>query len=226
MRKLAAALIALGVIALIALCGVAYVGVAQIPVLSAVFGMDKARDLGVVADNTGWEKLVTDNGVVLSSPRANYTLSSKHTFSGTINYSGTVSEAVLAALPEMNANVGPIRDVSFRIHAGSIEVAAFADLSSYGYPIAGPVYGTFNVTRTGPHSISLDPKTVDFGHLPVPADMSSKVKDGLNSWINGRLATIPELKIDTLTLNEGSITFAGTLPKTYGADVAKTGDLP
>jgi hypothetical protein len=226
MRKLAALLIALAIIAIGGLSAVAYVGVAQVPVLSAVFGMDKARDLGVKPDNAAWQKLLTDNGFQMPSTKANYTLSSKHSFSGSVTYSGTVSQETLNALPEWSANVGPVRDVSFRFHAGSVEVSAFADLSSYGVPAAGPVYGSFKVTKTGAHSVKIEPISVDFGHLPIPADMTSRVSGDLNSWVNGRLAAIPELSIETLTFNEGSVTFAGTLPKTYSADAPKAGQLP
>src|SRR5665811_2593504 len=78
MRRL---LIVLGSLVIVVALAVSWLGVVQVPVLSAAFGMDKPRDLQMVQDRAAFNDFCAKWGIERPSPAANYTLSSKHHWS-------------------------------------------------------------------------------------------------------------------------------------------------
>jgi hypothetical protein len=72
----------------------------------------------------------------------------------------------------------------------------------------------------------VDLRSVEFGRIPVPADLAKTAEDAINSYLAGRLATITGLSIQTFALEEAGVHFVGTLPETYEADPPGAGQLP
>jgi hypothetical protein len=227
MRALIKVVVVVAVLAVIVGGVAAWAGVVQVPVLSAAFGMDRPADLGAAKpDVAAYDAFVTKHGLVHTSPDANYTLASKHTFAGSYALDAVIPEAVILATRTLRGNAPSFRDVTVRFHDGSAEAAAFVDLSPYGYPLAGPVRTAFRVAVTGPRSVQVSIDSLQFGRIGVPGDILARAQDGVNAYLAARLATIDGLKIDAFTFQEGGVHFAGTLPKTYGAAAPKAGDLP
>jgi hypothetical protein len=110
---------------------VSWLGVAQVPVLSAAFGMDHPRDLHMVRDPAALNAFTSKWGIELPSPTQNYTLASKHHYSGSVQIDDTISEGALAALPEYSAPNPRVSQMQFRIHEGSIEMSAFVKVPGY-----------------------------------------------------------------------------------------------
>ncbi len=227
MRALVRLVVVLAVLAVLAGGVAAWVGVLQVPVLSAWFGMDRPRDLGSAQpDPAAYTALSTRLGVKLPSPAANYTFSSHHEFSGSVALDETIPESTILAIREFRTNTPGLRDVSVRFHAGSAEAAAFIDLAPYGYPLSGPIYTSFRVTVAGPKQVTVALDALDFGRLGVPGDVRTRAVDALNSYLATRLAQIDGLNVSTLAFREGAVHFAGTLPTTYEASPPQPGAMP
>lgn len=224
MRKLIGIVVVLLVVLAVPVGAVAWSGVVQVPVVSSVLGMDHARDLGMQQDRPAFEAFCEQFGIERPSAPENYTLGSRHDWSGSVPVDGVISEAALGSLREFNSPNPYLSGINFRIHDGYVEMAAFVK-SVPGYPISGPVYGQFSIARTGPHSVSLDITQLQFGNIGVPGDMVKQAKDGLNTYVNATIVKAG-ITIDALELREGGIYFKGTWPKTITADPPFAGDVP
>ena len=217
-------LIVLGGLVLAAVVAVSWLGVAQVPVLSSAFGMDRPRDLQMAqADRAAFNDFCTKWGIQRPSAAENYTLSSKHHWPGSVKVDDTISEAALASLREFNTSNAHFRDIQFRIHEGSAELSAFVNVP--GYPVSGPMYGQFSISRTSSRTVAIDISHLDFGRIGVPGNVVDTVRTTLDGYLN---ATILEagITIDTLELHEGAIRFKGTWPKTISADPPNPADVP
>jgi hypothetical protein len=206
-----------------AVVGIAFLGVAQVPLLSSVFGTDHARDLGMVRDQGAYDTLVAKYGIEMPSPAGQYTLSSRHTRSGSFAFDDVVSEATLAAIREFQAPDSRVKDLQFRIHPGEVELSAFVQVP--GYPLAGPVYGRFAVGRTGDQSVSVSISQLDYGRLGVPGNIASDVQARLEDYVNQRLVEAG-VHIERLELGDGSVSFAGDLPQTIEAAPPEPNAVP
>ena len=227
MRALVRLIVVVAVLAVLVGGVAAWMGVVQVPVLSSAFGMDRPADLGAAKpDVAAYDAFVQKHKLVHTSPDANYTLASTHTFAGSYALNDVIPEAVILATRTLRGNAPSIHDVTVRFHDGSAEAAAFVDLAPYGYPLSGPVRAAFRVAVTGPRSVQVSIDSLQFGRIGVPGDILARAQDGVNAYLATRLAGIDGLKIDTLAFQEGGVRFAGTLPRTYGAAAPMAGDLP
>ena len=227
MRALVRVVVVLAVVAMLAGTAAAWMGVLQVPVLSAAFGMDRPRDLGSAQPNpAAYAALASRLGLTFPSPAVNYSFSSHHAFSGHVAVDETVPESTLLAIREFQTDTPGLRDVSVRFHAGSAEAAAFIDLAPYGYPLSGPVYTSFRLAVAGPRRVNVTLDALDFGRLGVPADIRARAEDALNGYLETRLAQIDGLKVATLAFHDGAVEFAGTLPTTYEASPPQPGGMP
>jgi hypothetical protein len=220
MRRL---LIVLGSLVIVVALAVSWLGVVQVPVLSAAFGMDKPRDLQMVQDRAAFNDFCAKWGIERPSPAANYTLSSKHHWSGTVAVDDTISAAAIASLREFNTSNAHFSQIQFWIHEGYIAMSAFVNVP--GYPISGPMYGEFSIGRTGNRTVAVDISHLEFGRIGVPGNVLDTVKTSLDAYLN---TTVLEagITIDTLQLHEGAIRFKGTWPKTITADAPNSADIP
>ncbi|HYO42228.1 MAG TPA: hypothetical protein VES19_03445 [Candidatus Limnocylindrales bacterium] len=227
MRMVVRLVIVLAVLALIVAVGVSFAGVMQVPVLSGVFGTNAPRDLGEPAPNqAGYDAIVAVYGIEMPSPEENYTFASKHTFSGSVDVNQTFTEGEVMAIREMGNPAPGISDVHVRFHDGSAEVAAMVDLAAWGYPLSGPVYGTWSVEVTGPQALSVSIASLEFGRVPVPSDLAAQAENAINSYLSSRLPQVDGLAIESLELREGGIHYTGSLPLTYEAEPPAAGQLP
>jgi hypothetical protein len=223
MRLLRGVLVALLGLIVAAIVAVSWLGLVQVPVMSAAFGMDRARDLGMPSDRAAFEAFCDQYGITRPSPAENYTLSSKHHWEGSVNVDGTIGEAALGSLREFTTANSHFSQIQFRIHDGYAELAAFVNVP--GYPISGPVYGQFSIARTSPKSVSIDIKQLDYGRVGVPGNVADQAKTALEGYLN---ATIVQagITIDAVELREGAIYYKGTWPKTITADPPNPADVP
>jgi len=236
MRALVRFVVVLAVLAALVGGAAAWMGVLQVPVLSASFGMDHPRDLGSAQpDEAAYASFSSRLGVKLPSPAANYSFSSRHEFSGSVavnrpsrnpRSSRSASSRPTRRAFATSASGSTIRDVSIRFHHGSAEAAAFIDLAPYGYPLSGPVYTSFRVAVAGPKRVTVTLDALDFGRLGVPGDIRARAEDALNGYLATRLAQIDGLEVTTLAFRESAVTFAGSLPTTYQASPPQPGAMP
>jgi hypothetical protein len=224
MRKV----VVIGVVVLVILAlplGVAgWSGVVQVPIVSSVFGMDHARDLGLQKDRAAFEAFCAQFGIDTPSPDGNYTLASVHHWDGSTDVDGVLTEGALGSIYEFNTDNPYLSGVNFRIHDGYVEMAAFVK-SVPGYPFSGPVYGKFSIERTGPTSVSIDISELQFGNIGVPGDQVNQATDEIAAYLNATISKAG-ITIDALELREGGVYFKGTWPATITADPPVSGNLP
>ena len=224
MRKLIGVLVALAVVLAVPLSVAAWSGVVQVPVVSGVFGMDHARDLGMQQDRQAFEDFCKQFGIERPSAPGNYTLSSPHHWSGAVKVDGVITEAALGSLREFNSDNPYLSGINFRIHAGYVEMAAFVK-GIPGYPFSGPVYGKFSIERTGSKSVSVNISSLQFGNVGVPANYVDQAETEIGTYLNASIVKAG-ITIDSLELREGGIYFKGTWPKTITADPPAAGQVP
>jgi len=201
----------MGILLIVVLVAVSYLGVAQVPGLSAAFGMDHARDLHMVKDADALDAFCAKWGIQRPSPAMNYTFTAKHQGAGSVQIDDTISEAALAALPEYSSSNKYFDQLQFRIHEGYAEISAFVHIP--GYPVTGPMYGKASIVRTSSTGVSVSFSDLEFGRVGVPGNVQDQAVDQLNSALLGQIAD-NAVTIDTLELHEGGIRFKGTWPKT------------
>lgn len=222
MRRLLVVLVGIVVVLVMA---VAYFGVFQVPVLSAAFGIDRARDLGMAApDRPAFDAFTKQWGIEMPSNANDYTLSSKHHWSGKVQIKdGVLTEAALASIRELNAPDARFKQIQFRIHDGSVEMSAFVNVP--GYPLSGPVYGKFALTKASATSVKLTISQLDYGRVGVPGNVADDARTRIESYLNENIAEAG-IKIDSLAFEEGRIKFSGTWPKTISVDPPNANDVP
>lgn len=216
----------LGVIVLLVLVA-GYFGF--VPGVSAVFGSNKARDLGVVATPELY-KAVNDK---LALVRTGDPLTA-----GTVSYSGShaltgsfSSEEITSAIAEGTWKNDPIAgDFQMKIHAdGSVEAAGLLDrarlddyLRATGFtdvlaytgtfsmlPAQVPFYvsGTASITN---NKLDLQLTSAELGRLPLPTNAAAA--SAVESVVDRRIAAIPGLNISSLTFSNGELNFKGMYP--------------
>jgi hypothetical protein len=194
----------------------AWSGVVQVPVVSAVFGMDHARDLGIQPNPAALQAVLTKYGIERPSNAANYTFESRYHWSGSVHIDGVITESALAALPELSSENPYVSGLNFRIHRGYIAVAAFVK-GIPGYPFSGPAYGHLAIALKSPTSVSVAISQLGFGNLGVPGNLVEKAEAEISSSLDRWIARTG-ISIQAVELREGGIYFKGTLPKTISAD--------
>jgi hypothetical protein len=216
-------LMTVGTMLIVGAVATSWLGVRQVPILSSAFGMDHARDLQMVKDSAALDAFCSKWGIKRPSPTEDYTLASKHHYSGSVKVDDTISEAALAALPEYSASNAQVSQIQFRIHEGSMEMSAFVNVP--GFPASGPVYAQFSIAATSPRTVALDFSHLDFGRIGVPGNLVNTVKTTLDEYLNGKILAAG-VRIDTLELHEGAIRFKGTWPKTITVDPPNPASVP
>ena len=217
-------LLVTGGVLLVAVVAVSWLGLLQVPVLSSVFGMDHARDLGVRSDPAAFQAFATKWGIERPSAPGNYTLSSKHHWSGSVHVDDTISEAALNARPEFHNSNTHFSGIQMRLHNGYAEIAAFVN-NVQGYPISGPVYGQFSIAVTSPKSVRIQFGKLEFGRIGVPGNIVDSAQNMLSGYFTKAIVQAG-VTIEALQLREGALYFKGTWPKTITADPPGSNTLP
>ncbi len=203
----------------IVLVVVASTGLIKIPLITPVFGFDKAPDLGVKTDTENFNNMLLRENVILTDPVSNYCLTCEITYSNSGPMDITVSSTELSSyLQATNNEKGPLKDIQVKLgDANQAELAAYADLREFGYDFSGPVYSAGQIEKDGSNRLRLDITRAKVGLVPVPKDYAEKGEKALEDEINDQLASMPGLRIDSLSIDDGSLRFVGNFPKQASA---------
>jgi hypothetical protein len=207
-------LIALIVVTIIAASGIVY-----IPGFSDLLGTNKPRDLGVKADPAQFSALLARENVKLNGKSSDFYLTAPIRYGSSVPMDATVSSEEITSMMQATNNAkGPLKNMQVKLGTNNeMEMSAFADLESYGYPLRGPVYlkGTF--LKGSSSSININIREGSFGLIPVPENMLKQGEDGIEQQINRQLLAMPGLRIDTLEINNGQLHYRGAFPQSASA---------
>jgi hypothetical protein len=207
------------VVALIVVTLIAASGIVYIPGFSEVLGTNKPRDLGIKADPAQFSALLAKENVKLTGQNSDFYLTAPIRYGSAVPMDATVSSEEITSMMQATNNVkGPIKNMQVKLGSNNeMEMSAFAELESYGYPLRGPVYlkGTF--FKGSSSSINIHIREGSFGLIPVPENMLKQGEDGIEQQINRQLLAMPGLRIDTLEINNGKLHYRGAFPQSASA---------
>jgi hypothetical protein len=205
--------------ALIIVTIIAASGIVYIPGFSEVLGTNKPRDLGVKADPARFGALLAKENVKLTGQTSDFYLTAPIRYGSAVPMDATVSSEEITSMMQATNNAkGPLKNMQVKLGTNNeMEMSAFADLETYGYPVKGPVYlkGTF--LKGSSSSVNINIREGSFGLIPVPENILKQGEDGIEQQINRQLSSMPGLRIDALEINNGHLHYRGAFPQSASA---------
>lgn len=190
-----------------------------IPGFSEILGTNKTRDLGIKADPARFNALLSRENVKLTGKTSDFYLTAPIRYGSAVPMDATVSsEEITSMMRATNNAKGPLKNMQVKLGTNNeMEMSAFADLESYGYPLRGPVYlkGTF--LKGILSGVNINIREGSFGLIPVPENMLKQGEDDIEQQINRQLLAMPGLIIDTLEINNGQLHYRGAFPQSASA---------
>ena len=194
-------------------------GIFYIPGFSEVLGTNKPRDLGLKADPARFNTLLAPENVKLTGHYSNYVLTAPIKYGSAVPMDTTVSSEDLTSMMLVTYNAkGPLKDMQVKLgNNNEMEMSAYADLETFGYPVKGPIYlkGTF--LKGSSSSVNINVKEGSFGLIPVPENVLKQGEDGLEQELNRQLSNMPGMRIDQLEINNGQLHYSGAFPQSASA---------
>ena len=96
-------------------------------------------------------------------------------------------------------------------------MSANADLEQIGYPVKGPIYLKGSLEKGDSGSVKITLTEGSLGLLPAPDFVLEQGEAGLEKAINHQLTNIPDMQIDTLSINNGQLHYTGAFPQSATA---------
>jgi hypothetical protein len=209
-----------------------------IPVVSKLFGSDKARDLGVQGTDADYASASTKGVkfVALQQGSASTPAETRQiTGSKAVSTSFTAQELTAAINKKPRWVYSPVSDVQFRFNPdGTGEVSGilrvdhlggFAQATGMSQQDVQKVFDYLKLTNSNPAfylkgyvsaadgKIDLDAQKVEIGRFPVPLSVIADNKGRVISFIENRIAVFPGLSVKSLSIKKGQLQFEGTLPE-------------
>ncbi|MFA6474481.1 MAG: hypothetical protein WCV85_06450 [Patescibacteria group bacterium] len=185
------------------------IGIVQVPVVSAVLGVAKPVDLGVVASEQALTSLEQKIPVKVVGNPTDFVAGGNETYTGSISVdTTTTSEEVTSFLqlfPRGNNSV--FKDTQVKKVEGGVEISTM--LEKY---VHAPVYVRVNISKLTNKSVTLDIQSAKLGRIPVPAKYLQQAEEYIQDLVNDRIAQVDGFTIDTLQYHDGYTTFKGTYP--------------
>jgi hypothetical protein len=214
-KKIVAVILSLCIV----MTAIAATGVFYVPGFSEALGTNKPRDLGVKADPAKFDALLARENVKLNGPATNFDLTANIRYGQSAPMDATVTSEELTSLMQATNNAkGPLKNMQVKLGSNNqLEMSADADLQKFGYPVKGPVYLKGTLEKAGSGSVRMSVSEGAFGLVPVPADVLRQGENGLEDAVNKQLSSMPGMRIDTLSIENGELHYAGAFPQSVSS---------
>ncbi len=195
---------------------VAASGFVKIPVLTALLGADKPRNLIGEVDPNLYKDTLVRGEITLTDEADKYCLICDIAYEDFSPMDITISSAELSSLLQAtNKNFGSLKEIQVKLNDNNqVEMSAYLDLKEYGYDFSGPVYVAGSIVKSESSKIAIGIQKVEVGILSIPEEYIRQGEEGLNTLINSQLSKMPDLKIDLLEISDNALHFKGDYPKT------------
>ncbi len=171
------------------------------------------KDLGVSYTKEDAVTAIQDKAKVDVNDLAKVYFGSDFATDGEVYVDQTFTDAEISAIQNYaNETSGPFKQVQIHF-IGDNKVEASGYVEDPRVTIPGPVYVRGKVIQTGPKSFSTNIESLTIGNYEVPRDIIDKANSEFIGYVNGILANIDSLNIESVSINKGSVDFKGTLPK-------------
>ena len=214
-RKIVAVVLSLCIV----LTVIASTGIFYVPGFSEVLGTNKARDLGVKADPAKFDALLARENVKLHGAPSDFDLTADIRYGPATPMDATVTSEELTSLMQATNNAkGPLKNMQIKLGSNNqLEMSADADLQKFGYPVSGPVYLKGTLEKAGSDSVRMSISEGSLGLIPIPADMLKQGENGIEQQVNRQLSSMPGMRIDTLSIDNGQLHYTGAFPQSATA---------
>lgn len=202
-------LIVLVVIILVLIIGLAATGVYTVPVISAVFGFNEPKDLGVEISPEALASLKEKIPMTISGEKTDFSSESADIFSGEIAVDTTITANEASSWLQRHQRPDPIiSQLTVRQMEGGMEISGM--VNQY---IKAPVYAKVMVDLVDANTIDLDIQEGKLGMFSVPEKYLNQVEELLEDEINSLINRVPGFSIETYELHDGYSNFKGTFPE-------------
>lgn len=202
-------LITLLVIIIVLVVGVSATGIYAVPGVSAIFGFNRPKDLGIKTSQEALNSLKQKIPLTISGPAVDYAQSGDKIFSGEMPVDAQrSSEEITSWIDRFKGTNPPVKDVQVKFIEGGMEISGM--VTQY---VKAPVYVKVGVTQTSSNSVALDIQKAKLGLFTVPDKYLQQAEGWFEDAINERMADIPGYSIETLEYHDGYSYFKGTYPQ-------------
>lgn len=194
---------------------IAATGVFYVPGFSEALGTNQPRDLGVKADPAKFSALLARENVNLNGKASDFDLTANIRYGPVAPMDATVTSEELTSMMQATNNAkGPLKNMQVKLGSNNqLEMSADADLQKFGYPVKGPIYLKGKLEKASSGSVRMTVSEGAFGLVPVPADILKQGEDGLEQAVNKQLSSMPGMRIDSLSIDNGQLHYAGAFPQ-------------
>jgi hypothetical protein len=197
----------LGIVVVIVLA-IAWTGIYNIPVASAIMGANKPKDLGVKVSEEAYATIQQKVPLVIEGAKVDYSSAPSEIFSGSVPVdTQNTSEEVTSWLSKMAGANPAVTDVQVRMIEGGVEISGM--VQQY---VKAPMYAKVMINRTSEKSVSLDITSAKLGRFSVPEKYVQQFEDWVVKKVNSRMATIPGFSLTQLEYHNGYDIWKGTVP--------------
>jgi hypothetical protein len=198
---------------------IAATGFIKIPLLTALLGADKPRDLGVRTDPAYFTDMLNKQDVKLEGSVDKFCLECYITYSDMKPMDISVTSSELSSWISATNIDGTLKDVQVKLGSNNnMEMSGNLDLRNAGYDFNGPIYAAGKIVKSGTNTLKIEINKAEAGLIPVPGDYAQKGADELEGAINQQLARMPGLNIEDFSVENGALHYKGNFPSIIRAN--------
>jgi hypothetical protein len=197
---------------------IAATGFIKIPLLTALLGADKPRDLGVRADPSYFQDMLTKQGIKLDGSYDKLCLECYITYADMKPMDISVTSNELSSWIRETNKEGTLKEVQIKLGSNNnMEMSGNLDLRKHGYDFNGPIYAAGKIVKSGTNTLKIEINKAEAGIIPIPGDYAQQGADGLESAINDQLSRMPGLDIEDFSVENGALHYKGNFPSVIKA---------
>ena len=195
-------------ILIVLILAIAWTGIYNIPVASALMGANKPKDLGVKVSEEAYASIQQKVPLVIEGEKVDYSSEPAKIFTGSVPVdTQNTSEEITSWLNKMAGTNPAVTDVQVRMIEGGVEISGM--VQQY---VKSPMYAKVMINRTSEKSVSLDITSAKLGRFSVPAKYVQQFEDWVVKKVNSRMASIPGFSLTQLEYHDGYDIWKGTVP--------------
>ncbi|MFC1662721.1 hypothetical protein ACFL04_00965 [Patescibacteria group bacterium] len=207
-HRLRLAIIIIVAVLLVLIIGIGATGLYSIPGISAVFGMNKPKDLGVETSAEDLASIKKKIPMKIVGDPADYASGADDLFSGTLEVdTSTNNEEITSWLQRFEGDDPIFSDVQVKKIEGGLEISTM--LNRY---IKAPVYVKVMVDQVATNTIDLEIDQAKLGIFTVPENYQEQAEEFFEDKINELMNEIPGFTMKNYEIHEGVSKFKGTFP--------------
>jgi hypothetical protein len=192
---------------------IAATGFIKIPLLTALLGTDKPRDLGVRTDPSYFTDILAKQGIKLEGSYDKLCLECYITYADMKPMDISLSSNELSSWIKETNTKGTLKDVQIKLGSNNnMEMSGNLDLRNAGYDFNGPIYAAGKIVKSGTNTLKIEINKAEAGLIPVPGEYAQKGADELEGAINNQLQRMPGLNIEDFSVENGVLHYKGNFP--------------